>query len=347
MLKKLFTLFVTLILSVGLWANSITYTATEAWDYKANAFDLPIQAHTFVEAIQKGTITFDGDVTEIRDSAFHECGILTSMTLPNTITKIGNYAFDYCTNLTSITLSNTLTTIGERAFACTDLTSITIPNSVTTLGDFALYGNYNLTTITIPNSVTTIGGYVFSACINLTSINIEGSACQNGIHDAAFWNVGKDKSVTVILPADWETDNLPMNSQTRWHGGYLTSERTFDQYKQAALKNIDDALGDDAEGDIFQDFITYYKTAINGADKCKFIDGVKKASIAMIPIIKSTYTTGEAAGDTVGYERAKTELLGSMITPQNGPAVVVTDQDDKQIILYSPKKVQYIKASDK
>ncbi len=343
MLKKLFTFFVLLTLSVGLWANTITYTATEGLGgIKDGAFDLPVQTHSFNENTNTGTITFAGDVTAIRDSAFIDCKILTSMTLPNTITKIGKYAFDFCSNLTSITLSNTLTTIGDRAFCATDLESITIPNSVTTIGEFAFCGNRRVTSITIPNSVTTIGGYVLTYCDNLTTIKFEGSACQNGINTFAFYDVGKDKPVTLILPANWETDNLPMNSRTKWYFGYFTSERTFDQYKQAALQEIDNALGEDAESSIFQDFITYYQSAINGSNKSKFIDGVKDAVIAMIPIIKSTYTTGK----TDGLAEGKSSAFGTLGFEQNGPAVIVTDQDGKEIILYSPKSVKYIKATE-
>ena len=46
------------------------------------------------------------------------------------------------------------------------------------------------------------------------------------------------------------------------------------------------------------------------------------------------------------YEKTATELLGSMGTKQNGPALIVTDKDDNEIILYSPKSVEYIKVKE-
>lgn len=39
--------------------------------------------------------------------------------------------------------------------------------------------------------------------------------------------------------------------------------------------------------------------------------------------------------------------VGTIGTKQDGPALIVTDKDGKEIILYSPKKVEYIKVKDK
>ena len=48
-----------------------------------------------------------------------------------------------------------------------------------------------------------------------------------------------------------------------------------------------------------------------------------------------------------GKAEGKTEALGALGTKPNGPAVKVTDKDDNEIILYSPKKVEYIKVKEK
>ena len=92
MMKRIFFLFTALTLSTGLWANSITYTATEALDIKTGAFDASMTFHSFDDG--NGTISFDGDVTTIQNGAFENLSALLSITLPNTIKTIGSNAFD-------------------------------------------------------------------------------------------------------------------------------------------------------------------------------------------------------------------------------------------------------------
>ena len=95
MMKRIFFLFTALTLSTGLWANSITYTATEALIVN-NCFNLPIYGHTYASSTKVGVITFDGEVTTICEdgTAFNNPSALLSITLPNTIKTIGSNAFD-------------------------------------------------------------------------------------------------------------------------------------------------------------------------------------------------------------------------------------------------------------
>ena len=46
-------------------------------------------------------------------------------------------------------------------------------------------------------------------------------------------------------------------------------------------------------------------------------------------------------------QKAQAAVLGALATKQAGPAVKVTDKDDKAVILYAPKKVEYIKVNEK
>ncbi len=109
-------------------------------------------------------------VTAIGDSAFHNCTLITSITVPDTVTSIGAYAFsmysklyyddemDYIwvlaeieNSLVNITLSDNLISIGDFAFAgCNELESITIPDSVANIGEFIFHECYNLTYLKIP-----------------------------------------------------------------------------------------------------------------------------------------------------------------------------------------------------
>ena len=92
----------------------------------------------------------------IYDSAFYNCGSLTSITLPDSVTSIGERAFYNCSSLTSITLPDSVTSIGERAF----------------------YNCSSLTSITIPNSVTSIERSAFSGCSSLREVNYKGTEEQ-------------------------------------------------------------------------------------------------------------------------------------------------------------------------
>ncbi len=120
-------------------------------------------------------------VTSIGESAFQDCGSLTSITIPGSVTSIGNGAFSRCTSLKSITIPDSVTDIGAYAFlVCISLTSITIPGSVTSIGGYAFLNCRDLVSVTIPDSVTRIMWGTFSGCRSLTSITIPDSVTSIG-----------------------------------------------------------------------------------------------------------------------------------------------------------------------
>ena len=55
---------------------------------------------------------------------------------------------------------------------------------------------------------------------------------------------------------------------------------------------------------------------------------------------------GQLQGLTAGYNWGKADAFGTLGTPQNGPAVILTDKDSKEFIFYSPKSVEYIKVKE-
>ena len=69
-------------------------------------FNVNIKSNTY-NKYGTGVITFDGDLTNIGNEAFHGCGDLTSITIPNSVTGIGRMAFYSCTSLTSIIYEGT------------------------------------------------------------------------------------------------------------------------------------------------------------------------------------------------------------------------------------------------
>ena len=156
-------------------AWQITYTSSNdsiVTPYATDVFCANIVSNTYKNGV--GTITFDGPVTSIGESAFKGCSSLTDIAIPNSVTSIGDNAFWYCSSLTNIAIPNSITSIGNSAFyECSSLTSITIPSSVTSIGNSAFGYCSSLTSVTIPNSVTSIGDHAFWYCSSLTSITCE------------------------------------------------------------------------------------------------------------------------------------------------------------------------------
>ena len=207
-MKKLFTLFLALIASVGIASaqsgtcgNNVTWTlsngtltisGTGAMAYYSSYPDVPW--HDYRSSIQS-VIIRDG-VTSIGDRAFYACNSLTSVTIGNSVTSIGYNAFYYCDSLTSVTIPNSVTSIGLGAFArCSSLAFVTIPNSVTSIGESAFYNCSSLPSVTIPNSVRSIGDYAFNGCKSLTSVTIPNSVTSIG--EGAFGNCKSLTSVTI------------------------------------------------------------------------------------------------------------------------------------------------------
>lgn len=74
-------------------------------------------------------------VLAIKDEAFYECKVLTSIVIPSSVTNIGVSSFSKCEKLTSITIPNNVTNIGETAFYnCSSMTSINFPEKLISIG---------------------------------------------------------------------------------------------------------------------------------------------------------------------------------------------------------------------
>ena len=149
------------------------------------------------------------NVIEIRDGAFKDCEVLTSVTIPNSVTRIGNYAFRGCLSLTSITIPNSVTSIGEFAFQdCRGLTSVSITDlaawcNITFGGNYSnplYYGHHlylngqDINNLVIPVGVTSIV-FAFERCTSLISITIPESVTRIG--ESAFFDCRGLTSVTI------------------------------------------------------------------------------------------------------------------------------------------------------
>ena len=215
------------------YIDDIKYTA-EQGDLVVTGYD---KAFFKGAAVIISTLKYQGrtmDVTSIKDEAFMNCSVLTSVTIGNGVTSIGSYAFSSCSGLTSVTIPGSVKSIGREAFYhCYGLTSVhitdlaawckisfsdyaysnplsyahhlylnnqeitdlVIPDGVTSIGMWAFYGCSSLTSITIPNSVTSIGEGAFYECSGLTSVTIPNSVTSIGNY--AFQNCSGLTSVTT------------------------------------------------------------------------------------------------------------------------------------------------------
>ena len=178
-------------------------------------------------------VTYNGityNVTSIGDHAFHSCGLLASVYIPNSIITIGNDAFNSC-NLKSLEIPNSVTSIGNMAFNENGLlTSVTIGTGLISVGGgvfrncvalkdiyytgtidewcskawnpgnliagYRLFiNNSEINDVVIPNSVTSIGDGAFSGCSSLTSVTIPNSVTNIG--DAAFARCSSLPSISI------------------------------------------------------------------------------------------------------------------------------------------------------
>ena len=157
--------------------NQIWYTTTdgEAIDISLALWDeiTDISAISNVYKNGRGVLTFDGDVTTIRDNAFNG-GMLTlkGVVMPKTVRHIKHDAFGGCANLESITFSRDLLTIDDLAFSgCSSIKSLDFPERLYSIGEMAFYNCSSIEEIILPESLKSIGNYAFGSC-SLRSVTI-------------------------------------------------------------------------------------------------------------------------------------------------------------------------------
>jgi len=137
------------------------------------------------------SVTYNGTtypVTSIRDHAFYNCNVLTSVTIPSSIVSIGSDAFYNCgvnsVNFTgtiaqwcTISFGNSFSNPTYRTHTLkingSPITNLIIPNGVTAISNYAFINCYYITSMTIPNSITTLASNAFWGCSGLNSIAVE------------------------------------------------------------------------------------------------------------------------------------------------------------------------------
>jgi len=255
------TLTVTQVSNSQIPNNEIWYTSSDSKVVTPNATDVfgaNIVSNTYENG--QGVITFDGDVTQIGNSAFQQCNSLTSITIPDSVTTIGDSAFAWCYSLTSIIIPDSVTSIGMQAFhQCESLASITIPNSVTSIGWGAFFGCLSLeafygkfasednrclivdgvltsfapaglTEYTILDGVTSIERNTFGYCRKLTKITIPDSVTSIGYFTFSYCTSLKEVYCKPTIPPIG--DSLMFNSNATGRKIYVPAA-SVEAYKAA------------------------------------------------------------------------------------------------------------------
>jgi len=182
------------------------------------------------------SVIIENGVTDIGDSAFHECYYLESVIIPDSVTEVESGAFYSCHSLTSVIIPDGVTSVGSLVFHdCYSLTSVIIPDSLTYIGANMFSYCESLTSITIPDTVTSIRAEAFFNCEKLENITIPDSVASIG--HKAFYGTGYYNDIS-----NWENDVLYMgkylvDTKESINGEYnikqgtvIIADRTFYNY---------------------------------------------------------------------------------------------------------------------
>ncbi len=159
------------------------------------------------------TLTLNGTVKGIGDSAFEYCRSLKKATLASSIEYIGNDAFYNCYSLSEIVMPSSLKTIGDRAFYdCSSLNNVKLYSKVTGIGADAFYGCSNLFDVYNSSSLNLVAGskrygYVARRAVKVHTNMSEASSVEETINGIGTFR-RSGSAWLLIAGVDQSTVNL-------------------------------------------------------------------------------------------------------------------------------------------
>lgn len=222
--------------------------------------------------------------------------------------------------------------------------NITIPETVTynettytvvEIASSAFKDCTGLTSISLPASIESIGSEAFANCTGLTSVEFKGALCQDDISDNAFNGVGRQTPATLILPANWEEQYLPIDNLTAWHSGYFNSNHiNIDPFRQKTLSDIAKAMGKYKDNAYINGLVATEIANINIASTEEAIITYRDAAINKLTIAVPS------------YEQGNLDVLGSMSTPCTDCPAVEVSNGTTNVTLYNPTNVNFRKVTE-
>lgn len=137
-------------------------------------------------------------VTSIKEDAFKDNTLLTSITLPSTVTTIEATAFEGSA-LTAIKIPEGLTKIGAAAFRRTKLTSIVLPSTVKDIRANAFEASSLQSADLSAAQLGVMNDYIFSKCEQLSEVKFPSNVSGINFNNYAFSDCKSLKTMT--LPA--------------------------------------------------------------------------------------------------------------------------------------------------
>ncbi len=332
------------------------------------------------------SITIPNSVSIIGEDAFEDCKSLQSVTIGAFVQSIGKGAFKGCSNLKEMVFyPTTVPTVGESAIPnskdfqikCIDESSYNkaLYNFCNFVFEFV-----KLTDNPEPYYNSIIEAITLAA--NRVTLTQDEIATINGCKDdmtAAFQYYYQDKRIPERLedmqlvmyekelaahkvialagirqatPSDGLLDGEQtvingkigsINNATSLGEIYTPQKEALDimamhPERKVALAAIEEAMQGNADSKYLNDLVKKQVDAIINATDFGTINDSRNVAVNILKGVMDTYIAAKEEGETSAF--------GSLGTKQNGPAVKVTDKDDNEIILYAPKKVEYIKVKE-
>ena len=328
-----------------------------------------------------GEATYEGviyNVNGIANEAFKGCTGLTSVTIPGSIGGIGESAFEGCTGLTSITFQQNIDKFGARAFYnCSNLKAITFDHfagagsgidvftgctglrAIYIKGWFfpdrnvsfeGLSGVDRNTPLYVPNpDAPAPSGGTQIWDISSPGVSWDGfTNRQKGDLEKFRRNAiqtlqsGKenvqseeekaivDDCIEVIRNATEDTAMSFVIIEDARNEAWSIINRAI---QKIAIAAIEEAMQGETS-DYLTGLVQQYIDIINSSTDAYAINNAQNAAVEVLNEVMAAYKT------------IKAETIGSLGEKQNGPALIVTDQDGKEFIFYSPKSVEYIKVKE-
>jgi len=142
-------------------------------------------------------VKIEEGVTSIGASAFQNCSMLATASIPLTVSKAGYAAFADCLNLNSIDCKGGLKATSDCMFYNNaNLEHIEFSNELSEISSYAFYGCLSLQDVVLPSAIKTVNEGAFALCTTLKNLTIIGNLSCIG--QGAFFNCSELASIRLF-----------------------------------------------------------------------------------------------------------------------------------------------------